>query len=274
MAPDKRNKARVYREIDQDGLNLASRFAFQCREGLACFNQCCRTATIMLSPYEVLRLSRSLDLTTREFLQHFTRREVEGLSHLPLTFIDLSRTMGGGCPFAGDQGCRVYSHRPGACRLFPITMGSRLAPQGMEDFYFCRKLEFCQGFAGGEEWTVASWRADQGFDEYDEARRPWLEILLKQGKQGQLQAEAGVFDLIFTLMYDLDVLRQLAGSPVFREIRALSGEELAAVRRDDAALLDFSCLLLTEALFSDDRLSLVHARLLETGEHPAGGAVT
>ena len=41
-----------------------SSFCFHCHPGLACFNQCCREATIILSPYDILRLSRRLGLTT------------------------------------------------------------------------------------------------------------------------------------------------------------------------------------------------------------------
>lgn len=263
MTPDKPGKVAVYQEINQEWLTLDSRFTFRCHERLACFNQCCRTATIMLSPYEVLSLSRSLGLSTREFLGRYTRREVEGQSNLPLAFIDLSRTPGGGCPFAGERGCRVYPHRPGACRLFPITMGSRLTRHGIEDFYFCRKLQFCQGFQGGEEWTVASWRANQGFDPYDEARRPWLDILLKKGLREPLQTEAGILDLMFTLMYDLDAMRQLMGSPAFRQIRELEDETLDSVQRDDTALLNFSYRFLTELLFTEGRLATVQARVID-----------
>ena len=261
VAPDRPTKVSVYQEIDQEWLTLDSSFTFRCQPGLACFNQCCRTATVMLSPYEVLRLSRSLGLTTREFLSRYSRREVEGQSHLPLAFIDLSRTPGGGCPFVGEGGCQVYGHRPAACRLFPITMGSRLTPSGIEDFYFCRKLEFCRGFEGGEEWTVASWRNNQGFGEYDEARRRWLEILLLRGLQGPLQAETGIFDLLFTLMYDLDRLRQMAGSPVFRQIPELDDETLESIQREDSALLQFSRRCFQELVFCRDELSEIAANL-------------
>jgi Fe-S-cluster containining protein len=263
MAQDNPTKVTVYKEMDQEPLTLDSRFTFQCHEGLACFNRCCRTATIMLSPYEVLRLSRNLGLATREFLTRYTRREMEGQSDLPLVFIDLSQTPGGGCPFVGESGCQVYPQRPAACRLFPITMGSRLSQRGIEDFYFCRKLEFCRGFEGGEEWTVASWQKNQGFIEYVEARRQWLEILLRQGLQGPLAAEARVLDLIFALMYDPDTFRRLAGAPVFRQTWELENETLESLQRDDLALLNFSCRFLTDFLFTEGRLAEIQARLAD-----------
>jgi hypothetical protein len=134
-------------------------------------------------------------------------------------------------------------------------MGSRLTRSGMEDFFFCRKLEFCRGFEGGKEWTVASWRDNQGFGEYDEARRRWLEILLKKGFQGPIQAEAGVFDLLFTLMYDLDSVRQMATSPIFRQILEVDDKTLESIQGEDSALLEFSYRCLRDLLFARGRLS-------------------
>jgi Fe-S-cluster containining protein len=261
MADDKPATVSVYREAGQEWLTLDSRFSFRCHAGLACFNQCCRTATILLSPYDILRLARGLGLTTGEVLKRYTRREVESHANLPLAFIDLSRSPGGGCPLAGPNGCQVYPHRPAACRLFPITMGSRLTEQGIEDFYFCRKLEFCQGFEAGPEWTVASWRANQGFAEYDEARREWLEILLRQGRRGPLAADAGGMELIAAIMYDLDAFRRMAGEPHFREICGLAAEDLATLKKDEVALLTMSCRVLKDMLETEGGLAEIQSRL-------------
>jgi hypothetical protein len=263
MAHHNPSKVGIYKEMDQGCLTLDSRFVFRCHAGLACFNQCCRSATIMLSPYDILRLARGLGLTSGEFLERYSRREVDGQSNLPLVFIDLARTSGGGCPFAGESGCLVYAHRPAACRLFPITMGSQLTPRGIEDFYFCRKLMFCQGFENGLEWTVASWQRNQGFLEYDAARRKWLEILLRQGVKGPLQADAQGVDLIFALMYDLDAFRRLTGSPVFPQIWKLDDPAWESLPRDDLSLLDASSHYLTDVIFTEGRLAEVQIKLTD-----------
>ena len=88
-------------------------------------------------------------------------------------------------------------------------MGSRLTPEGVEDHYFCRRLDYCQGFDRETEWTVASWMANQGFAEYDQGRREWLEILLKAGLAEPLVVDALMQDLFATLAYDLDRFRRL-----------------------------------------------------------------
>jgi Fe-S-cluster containining protein len=251
MALDRPDLVSVYREIDQTSLSLQSQFTFHCHDGLACFNRCCRTPTIILSPYDILRLRQYLGITSGEFLQRYTRRETEEMSNLPLVFLDPFRPTAYGCPFLGDTGCRMYSHRPTACRLFPITMGSQLTAQGVVDYYFCRKLDYCQGFATDIEWTVESWQDNQGFKEYDQGRRPWLEIILTQGLRGPVDAR--VQELFATMAYDLDKVRQLLSEPAFRQACDVNAEvwEYLNTGTSDLVLLDFSYGYLRSALFAE-----------------------
>ncbi len=251
MAQDRPDLVSVYREIDQASLSLQSRFTFHCHDGLACFNQCCRTPTIILSPYDILRLRQCLGITSGEFLERYTRRETEDMSNLPLVFLDAFRPTGDGCPFLGETGCTVYGHRPAACRLFPITMGSQITEQGVADYYFCRKLDCCQGFATDVEWTVESWQSNQGFKEYDQSRRGWLEIILKQGLRGPVDGR--LQELFATSAYDLDKFRQLIGEPAFRQAGDAEAKVLEYLITDtsDTALLDFSYRYLKSVLFGD-----------------------
>ena len=240
MAPDRPETVSLYQQMDQESLSADSSFTFHCHKGLACFNQCCRTPTIILSPYDLLRLKQGLGITSGKLRERYTRQEIDPQSNLPLVIIDAFRSPEGGCPFLGAQGCTVYPHRPAACRLFPLTMGSRLTGQGVVDYYFCRKLDYCRGFDTEVEWTVASWITDQGFAEYDQGRRGWLEILLKAGMTERLAVDAQMQDLFATLAYDLDRFRRLVFDPVFLEAYDLKAEAVEGLRTDDAAFLQFS----------------------------------
>ncbi len=257
MATDSSATLTVYRQQDEAGLSLDDRFTFQCQAGLPCFNQCCRTPTIILSPYDLLRLRQALGITSGALRERFTRQEIEPNSFLPLVLVDVHRSEAGGCPFLGDEGCTVYAHRPAACRLFPLTMGSRLTPAGVEDHYFCRRLDYCRGFEGGGEWTVAAWLADQGFAEYDRGRRPWIEILLQAACTEGPEADALVQDLFSTLAYDLDRFRRLVLDPVFQEAYELEAGALADLEIDDLALLNLSYSLLPTLLTPDGAQTLV-----------------
>jgi hypothetical protein len=201
-----------------------------------------------LSPYDLLRLKTCLGITSGEFLQRYARQEIEPQSNLPLVFIDPFRTDEPGCPLLGPQGCTVYAHRPAACRLFPITMGSRLTPSGVEDYYFCRTLTYCRGFDTDVQWTLASWMASQGFAEYNQGRRPWIEVLLKIGLEPPLEIDARVQDLFATLAYDFDRFRRLVSEPAFLEAYRVDPRESALLQTDDLALLNFIYRLLPAVL--------------------------
>jgi hypothetical protein len=233
----------LYRQPDQGSLALDSSFNFHCHAGLACFNRCCRTPTILLSPYDLLRLRQSLGITAAALLKRYTRRETEASSNLPLVFLDSFNSPGGGCPFAGPQGCTVYAHRPAACRLFPITMGSGLTEQGLVDHYFCRRLDYCRGFDTEVQWTLVSWMANQGFAEYDAGRREWLEILLAKGLRGIIPVEPEFQDL-FAALYDPAGLRRLLSEPAFLQACDFAGQAAPSAGLSDLALLNlgYRCL--------------------------------
>jgi Fe-S-cluster containining protein len=244
MAADK--PASLYKPARPSVLSPESAFKFRCHPGLPCFNQCCRTPTIVLSPYDILRLKNFLGITSGEFLRRYTRRITEERSNLPLIFLDPYRQPQPGCPFVAPEGCTVYAQRPAACRLFPLTMGSQLTEQGVVDYYFSRRLAYCRGFAGEAAWTVASWQASQGFAEYDRERRPWLEILLQQGARGPEGVDFRRQKLFATLSYDLDACRRRLTEPGYLPEEALAGEDLEVLQGDDLALLKFAYRILAK----------------------------
>ncbi len=234
-----------------------SPFRFHCHPGLACFNQCCREATIILSPYDLLRLSRALGLTTGEFLRRHTRREAEASSRLPLVLVKPGRS--GGCPFLGEAGCTVYGDRPAACRLFPLTQGSELTAEGVADHHFLRQLEYCQGFAGDQAWTVAAWQADQGFPEFDRPRRPWLILLLRQAQSGRTPPDDRLLSQFYMVAYDLDAFRTFLFDSALLAVHGISPAEALPLKIDDLALLRFSADYLEHLLFPEEAPPLKEA---------------
>ena len=129
-------------------------------------------------------------------------------------------------------------------------MGSRLTPDGVEDHYFAAAWIIARD-SNRDEWTVASWMDDQGFAEYDQGRREWLEILLQAGVTEELVVDA-LEDILFaTLAYDLDQFRRLVFDPVFLEAYDaydIKAEALEDLRTDNLALLQFSYRLLPQIL--------------------------
>lgn len=235
-------------------VSLDSAFRFHCHPGLACFNRCCQEATIILSPYDILRLSRRLGLTTGDFLRRHTRREEEAWSGLPLVLVKPGRT--GACPFVEEAGCSVYADRPAACRLFPLAQGSELAPGEVVDHYFLRRLDYCQGFAADREWTVAAWLADQDFPEFDRPRRPWLRLLVQQAQPDCAVLDARIVSQFYMMAYDLDAFRTFLFESAFLKVHNLSREEAEPLLTDDLALLRFSAAYLEHLLFPEEAARL------------------
>ena len=53
-------------------LGLDDKFAFRCGTDLDCFGRCCHDVSIVLTPYDVLRLKRAAGVDSTEFLDKHT----------------------------------------------------------------------------------------------------------------------------------------------------------------------------------------------------------
>jgi uncharacterized protein len=95
-----------------------SAFSYVCH---AC-NRCCRNKAIRVSPYEILRLARHLNLSTTEFIA----RHTEAGSTV------LRSKENGDCDFLGEHGCTVHPDRPLACRIYPLARW--MSPDDTEAF--------------------------------------------------------------------------------------------------------------------------------------------
>ena len=126
MAEDQPETVSLYQQMDQESLSLDSSFTFHCHADLPCFNQCCRTPTVILSPYDLLRLKQGLGITSTALRERYTRQEIEPNSNLPLVFIDAYRSPEGGCPFLGGTAARFIpiGRRPAASFPSPWAAGS------------------------------------------------------------------------------------------------------------------------------------------------------
>ena len=52
------------KEKIQQRMEAEHLFQFQCYPGVSCFTQCCRDVTIVLTPYDVLRLKNCLKMSS------------------------------------------------------------------------------------------------------------------------------------------------------------------------------------------------------------------
>jgi len=131
-------------------LTKDSRFKFRCHPGVPCFTECCGRTTIILTPYDILRLKNRLRLKSGDFLKAYTRTASHDKSGLPMVIMDMPR-FEGRCPFVRPvTGCTVYSDRPATCRYYPIGQGTLITEKegekAVEEFFFFVRQEHCKGY--------------------------------------------------------------------------------------------------------------------------------
>ncbi|AEB09873.1 YkgJ family cysteine cluster protein [Desulfobacca acetoxidans] len=226
-------------EIDVIELTPKTPFTFRCYPGVACFNECCARTTIFLSPYDVLRLRRRLNLSSGEFLQRFTHQIPDDASGLPSVVLTMTAGETRCCPFSSPNGCQVYEDRPTACRYYPVGVASQWTDQGLQECYVYFQEDHCRGFEAGDEWTIEKWQQDQGVLPYEEFNREWKSIVLRVGVRTGKSVSAKMRDEYYMALYDLDRFQRYVFDSDFLKIFAVDPEQLTRMQTDPEELLRF-----------------------------------
>jgi uncharacterized protein len=235
-------------------LGPQERFRFECRKGIACFTKCCENTDILLTPYDVLRLKNRLDVSSREFIDGYTRDcelDMHGMPALKLGH----RRGSSACVFLDGEGCGVYEDRPAACRYYALgqmSMRRKDSPSD-EESYFVVKEAHCLGHGEPREQTVDEYRHEQGVVPYDEANREWRRIVLKKRSAGPTVGRPSQrsFELFFLASYDLDGFRAFVASEGFRCVFELEESEYAKLLTGEEALLQFALRYLRQVLYGE-----------------------
>lgn len=226
---------------------------FRCYPGISCFNACCSNVDILLTPYDMLRLRKRLNMSPEEFLYQYANPGMLSKGNMPVPFLRMDDEKGR-CPFNTDAGCSVYEDRPVACRYYPIGLGL-LRPQGETEadaFYFLIKEDFCKGHQENKLWTVQEWREDQGSDGYDRMNRSWMELLVKRRSAGDMvRTTTPLSEIFYQASTDPDGFRRFVFNSSFLKRYQVNPDVEARIQTDDTALLEFAFDWLKSVLFSD-----------------------
>lgn len=260
--------------IEPKKLTLDSPLKFRCHPGVKCFTACCGGIKIVLTPYDILQLTKRLGIPPHEFLHKYTQPTYLEKTDMPGVMLKL-REEDNKCPFVTPDGCTVYSDRPTACRYYPVGMadfhegGSRDA-EGNEDvakeekFFFIVREDHCKGFEEDKEWTVREWRADQGVDIRDEMNKEWLRLIMRRksfGLQATLSEQAK--RMFFMASTDLNTFRKFIFESSFLETYDIDEETIEKIRHDDVELMLFSFTYLATTLFGAQGLKIKDDKIKE-----------
>ncbi|HIJ85841.1 MAG: YkgJ family cysteine cluster protein [Magnetococcales bacterium] len=250
-------------------------FQFRCHPGIACFNACCRNIEIILTPYDLIRIRRRLNLDAESFLYHYATPFTLTKGQLPVPLIRMDPETGQ-CPFNGPDGCSIYSDRPVACRYYPIGMALMHKQETKDDdeFYFLIKEEFCHGHREVKDWTIQDWRSDQGSDGYDVQNRGWMEFILKRRSAGDGVATAvQLSEFFYMASTNPDVFRRFVFDSSFLKKFHVDPETERLIREDDQALTDFAFSWLKSILFGDAEVKVKPTAVAELKERRANKTV-
>jgi Fe-S-cluster containining protein len=231
-------------------------FSFGCHRELSCFTRCCRDVNIMLTPVDVLRLSRRLNMTTTEFLDRHTMTPITKDLQLPVVMLKMNDDAEKKCPLVSEQGCTVYEDRPWSCRMYPLGMGIPPARAGEEPepVHFLFEDDFCEGRSVKKEWTIESWKAGEGINPQEELEAGFREIVSHPWFIGGRQLDLRRIEMFHTGCYDLDRFRRFVFESSFLKRFELEDELVRQIQTDDEALLRFAFRWLRFALFAEPTL--------------------
>ena len=233
-------------------------FSFACHSELTCFNECCRDLKLVLTPYDILRLKKHLDLSSMDFLDRYADIATGAHNNFPGVFLKMNEDEGRTCPFVSPQGCRIYSDRPGACRIYPVGRGSSKTkgqPETREIFFTVRE-DHCLGFNEPKSWSVETWMADQGLVPYNYFNDLWTEVVTHKGSLGAEETISGKLQMFFMASYNLDQFRQFVFKTRFLQRFEIPGPVVKQIPADDEVLLRLALQWLRFALWGEPTLKL------------------
>ncbi len=233
-------------------------FAFGCHKGLKCFTDCCADINILLTPTDVLRMSRRLDMPTSEFLDKHTQMPVTKDLHLPVVMLKMGEEPERRCDFVTEDGCGVYEDRPWSCRMYPLGMAIPPARAGEEPepVHFLFEDTFCHGHGESTEWTVESWKADQGLEHQEELETGFRELVSHPFFiGGTRQLDPKRMEMFYTACYDIDSFRRFIYESTFLKRFELDGDLVERMKTDDEDVLRFAFRWLRYALFSEPTMT-------------------
>ena len=256
--------------IEPIRLGLDNRFKFRCHKDVECFTKCCRGINLVLTPYDVIRLKKRLELSSEEFLAIYTEPQMLEKTDLPVVTLKLLDDDQQSCPFVREDGCIIYEDRPTTCRYYPLGVATLSFREGADEsgFFFFVNEPHCKGFEEDQVWTVREWREDQAVDIRDEINAEWTDLVVrKRSFPPNMKFTEEAKNMFFMASYNIDKFREFIFSSSFLSRYEIDGDTQKKIKSDDIALLRFGMQWLKWMLFKEGEFTLKEN---EAAAKPAG----
>ncbi|MBN2124371.1 MAG: YkgJ family cysteine cluster protein [Deltaproteobacteria bacterium] len=208
-------------------------FRFHCHPGLSCFTRCCGDITIVLTPYDVLRLKNNLGISSDEFLEKHTIVVSKEKRLLPIVILKMDEG-DKRCPFVTEDGCVVYPDRPWPCRMYPLN----IADDGT--FHLITDSEHCKGLEETKEKKIEDWLAEQAIEPYEAMNELFAGITRPLMAQDLDIDNPDITKMTFMALYNLDRFRDFVFSSSFLNRFDVEPDRVEKIKKDDLELLKFA----------------------------------
>lgn len=237
-------------------MTLDDTFTFRCGADLDCFGDCCRDVTIVLTPYDVLRMKRALGMDSSEFLEKHTLSPRLPGQKFPIVILKMNEE-GKACPFVSGQGCGIYADRPWACRMYPLGAAEPKSPTPDDHaFHFVVREELCHGHGQGCPVSVRDWTVRQGAEEFEMMSGGFKELTLHGFWDGEKELTEQQADMFYMACYDLDRFRRFVFESRFLQLFEVDEARVDALHSDDEELLEFGMQWLRFSIFGERSLRI------------------
>jgi uncharacterized protein len=221
---------------------LDDTFRFSCGKDTPCFNECCRNINQFITPYDVLRLKKCLNMKSGEFLEKYTTENIGPDTGLPIISLKLDYENDLKCPFVTKDGCSVYEDRPSSCRTYPVirlAARNRITGNITEQFALIKE-EHCKGFENGAPHILRDWLKTQKINIYNEMNDMMLELISIKKMHLSESLSLSEKRMFSMACYDLDAFRDYIFENDFPDNMKFEASILDKIKKDDTELLKFS----------------------------------
>jgi len=181
--------------LEAKTIGLDDVFEFRCK---AC-GKCCKNRNdLILTPYDVYRISSYFGRSPEEIVQRYCDVYKGENSHLPIVGV-VPVPPDNACSFLHNKKCSVHEKKPVVCRVYPLARLRFIDDDSAAKFQFhgasCKHTP--------QTVTVREWIGDVASDEAEQAGKLWLEVVttLYQLVEKTQDMPPDVQDMIFSILF-------------------------------------------------------------------------
>jgi Fe-S-cluster containining protein len=208
-------------------------FNFKCDPGIDCFTNCCQDITIVLTPYDILRMKNNLGILSDEFIEKYTIIFPKKGLLIPLVFLKMNET-DKKCPFVTAKGCKIYMDRPWPCRMYPLDINDDGTYSLITDD------SCCHGLKEKLENKISDWLHSQEIEPYEEMNEYLSSLTIQLQSQNFDIDNPKIQKMIIMALYNLDKFREFIFKSSFLDRLEVEEDTIAAIKTDDHELLKFA----------------------------------